>query len=411
MRIIIHKDFNKLRIFAFIYWGMIISVGGMYTMYISQIGFHKEEMGITVTLYSVSMLVGHSFLGYLVDKLRCIKKIMLSSISIGLIIAAGLPLARLNWQVCLLIAMWGFFIGGASTLFDTWCISTLKAYGEQNNFGKIRGFGSVGYGLSGALLGLLLSKFGWNIYYLYIAAVVMFTLIIIYINDDRHIENMRDKSPNVSIKEALTQILKIKPFIIMLIIVFTYNFIYMGIYNYLGVLVKDYGGGALSLGLTYFFDAAPEIVTYFLTASLLKKYKNKSLIFVAFLLQAIRLVVIYIFSNALAVMLMGILSGFAFGLMDASYKTYIYDLAPEKYKTSCLSLFDCIVGFSGIICAPIFGFLFVRLGTNAIIVFALIIDIIMASVMLINMLYPVMSRKGFSKCKTTIKSENTNNVR
>lgn len=124
---------------------------------------------------------------------------------------------------------------------------------------------------------MLLSKFGWNIYYLYIAAVVMFTLIIIYINDDRHIENMGGKSPNVSIKEALTQILKIKPFIIMLIIVFTYNFIYMGIYNYLGVLVKDYGGGALSLGLTYFFDATPEIVTYFLTASLLKNIRIRVL--------------------------------------------------------------------------------------------------------------------------------------
>lgn len=62
---------------------MIISVGGMYTMYISQIGFHKEEIGITVTLYSVSMLVGHSFLGYLVDKLRCIKKLCCHQSALG----------------------------------------------------------------------------------------------------------------------------------------------------------------------------------------------------------------------------------------------------------------------------------------------------------------------------------------
>lgn len=395
----IHKDFNKLRAFAFIYWGMIISISGMYTMYISQIGFEKEEIGVIVTFYSIATLVGHSFLGYLVDKLRCIKKIMLLSISIGLIVAVGLSLVRLNWQVCFLIAMWGFFIGGASTLFDTWCISILKIYGEQKNFGKIRGFGSVGYGLSGVFLGFLLSKFGWSIYYLYIAAVVMSALIIIYINDDGHIKNtgnMENTIPKVSIKEALTQILKIKPLIIMLIIVFMYNFIYTGIYNYLGLLIKDYGGGALSLGLTYFFDATPEIVTYFLAANLLKKYRNKSLIFVAFLLQAIRLIVIYIFSNVLAVMFMGMLSGFAFGLMDASYKTYIYELAPEKYKASCLSLFDCIAGFSGIICSPIFGLLFVRFGTNVTIAFAFIIDIIMAFIILINILHSVKERSAES---------------
>jgi MFS transporter, PPP family, 3-phenylpropionic acid transporter len=376
----------------FIYWGMVLSIAGMYTMYISQIGFDKKEIGIAVTLYSVSILIGQSFLGYLADKFRCIKRIMLSSISVGLIIAAGLPFARSNWQVCVLITMWGFFIVGTAPLVDTWCISTLKAYNEQNNFGKIRGFGSVGYGLSGAFLGLLLSKFGWNIYYPYIAAVVMFALIIIYMNDDKHIENIRDQSSKVSVKEALVQIFRIRPLIVMIIIVFMYNFVYRGIYSYLGILVKDYGGGALSLGLTYFFDATPEVVTFFLTARLLKKYKNKSLIFVAFLLQAIRLTVIYIFNNAAAVMFMGILSGFAFGLMTASYKTYIYELAPEKYKASCLSLSDTIVGFSSIICAPVFGFLFAKFGTNATIAFALIIDIIMASIMLINMLYPTKSR-------------------
>lgn len=389
-----HNDFNKFRAFMFIYWGMVLSIAGMYTMYISQIGFQKKEIGIAVTLYSISILVGQTFLGYLADKLRCIKKIMLSSISIGLIIAAGLPLAGSDWQVCLLIAMWGFFIVGASPLVDTWCMSTLRAYGEQNNFGRIRGFGSVGYGLSGAFLGLLLSKFGWNMYYLYIAAAVMFALIIIFMNDDRHMKDMGDERPKVSVKEALIQILRIKPLIIMMMIVFMYNFVYKGIYSYLGVMVGDYGGGALSLGLTYFFDATPEVVTFFLTASLLKKYKNKSLIFVAFLLQAIRLTVIYIFNNALTVMLMGILSGFAFGLMNASYKTYIYNLAPEKYKASCLSLFESIVGFSGIICAPIFGFLFARFGTNVTVAFALIIDIIMTIIMLINVLCSAKSREG-----------------
>ena len=163
-----------------------------------------------------------------------------------------------------------------------------------------------------------------------------------------------------------------------------YNFVLKGIYSYLAILVSDYGGGVGSLGLTYFFDASPEIVTFFLTARLLRKYKSKSIILVAFFLQIIRLSVILIFGNSLAVMLMGILSGFAYGLVAASYKTYIYEIAPEKYKTSCMSISETIIGLSGIISAPIFGFMFTRFGTTSTILFGLVIDILLAFALLAN---------------------------
>jgi predicted MFS family arabinose efflux permease len=172
----------------------------------------------------------------------------------------------------------------------------------------------------------------------------------------------------------------------MIIIMFTYNFAMKGIYSYLGILVGDFGGGALSLGLTYFFDASPEIITFFLADRLLKKFHSKNLILVAFVLQIIRLTVILIFNNAIAVISMGVLSGFAFGLVAASYKTYIYNLAPAMYKASCLSLAESIIGLSAIISAPIFGFVFVRFGTNSAILFGLIINIIAALVMVKDVL-------------------------
>ncbi|MDV3428388.1 MAG: hypothetical protein LIR50_15435, partial [Bacillota bacterium] len=72
------------------------------------------------------------------------------------------------------------------------------------------------------------------------------------------------------------------------------------------------------------------------------------------------------------------------GLVAASYKTYIYELAPEKYKTSCMSISETIIGLSGIVSAPIFGFMFTKFGSDSTILFGLIIDIILAFVMLLN---------------------------
>ena len=374
----------------FLYWAMILSVTGMYTMYISDMGFSKKEISIAVTIYTLSGLIGQIIIGYIVDKLRQIKNVMAISLVIGLISAAGLLFIKENWQIYLMLTLWGFFISATYTLTDTWCINTLKATNEQRNFGKIRGFGSIGYGFSGVLLGLLLQSFGWKIYYWYIVLGIILTLIIMYFINDNSNLDYENSGSSISIKEGLEEIFKIKPLIVMIVIIFMYNFVVKGIYCYLAILVSDYGGGVASLGLTYCFDASPEIVTFFLTARLLKKHKSKSIILIAFLLQIIRLSVILVFGNSLAVILMGILSGFAYGLVAASYKTYIYELAPEKYKTSCMSISETIIGLSGIASAPIFGFMFTKFGSNSTILFGLIIDIILTFVMLTN---NILSRK------------------
>ncbi|MFA6939644.1 MAG: MFS transporter [Clostridiaceae bacterium] len=384
------NKFNQFRAFLFLYWAMILSVTGMYTMYISDMGFSKKEISIAVTIYTLSGLIGQIIIGYIVDKLRQIKNVMAISLVIGLISAAGLLFIKENWQIYLMLTLWGFFISATYTLTDTWCINTLKATNEQRNFGKIRGFGSIGYGFSGVLLGLLLQSFGWKIYYWYIVLGIILTLIIMYFINDNSNLDYENSGSSISIKEGLEEIFKIKPLIVMIVIIFMYNFVVKGIYCYLAILVSDYGGGVASLGLTYCFDASPEIVTFFLTARLLKKHKSKSIILIAFLLQIIRLSVILVFGNSLAVILMGILSGFAYGLVAASYKTYIYELAPEKYKTSCMSISETIIGLSGIASAPIFGFMFTKFGSNSTILFGLIIDIILTFVMLTN---NILSRK------------------
>ncbi|MCM0647950.1 MFS transporter [Clostridium swellfunianum] len=389
--VLINKEIKKFRIYMFFYWAMMLSVVGMYTMYILELGYSKREVGIAVTIYTMSSLVGQSFIGYLVDKFGHIKNIVLVSISMGVIVGIGFPFTRASWQIYLLILIWGFFVAGVSPLNDAWCINILKKYNQQSNFGRVRGFGSIGYGFSGALLGVLLQSFGWRIYGFYITAAVIIMLAVTYTisdNENAHGSNQNQKNEtDISFKEAISVIFRTRQIVIMIIIMFTYNFAMRGIYNYLGILVGDFGGGALSLGLTYFFDASPEIVTFFLTSRLLKKFHSKRLILAAFVLQIIRLTVILIFSNAVAVISMGVLSGFAFGLVTASYKTYIYNLAPAKYKASCLSLSESIIGISAITSAPIFGFVFAKFGTNSAILFGLIINILAALVMLKDIVF------------------------
>lgn len=393
MGINIKSEYNKFRIFMFAYWAMMLSVSGMYTMYIVEIGFSKMQISVAVTIFTISALIGQNFMGYLADRFRCVKKILFISISFGAATAAALMFSKQSWFINILIFIWGMFLYGTVPLSEAWFIEVLKSNGHQNEFGKIRGLGSIGYGFSGAFLGLLLNRFGWSIYVWYILISSCLVLLsILLMAENKKIEFCKagsghnEDSGNISLREALTQIIQIKPLRFILVILFMYNFVVKGIYIYLGVLVSDSGGGPFSLGLTYFFDASPEIISFFLASRLLRKYQSKTLIFAAFILQIVRLLLILVFSSPLSIILLGPMSGLAYGLLAAAYKTYIYELAPEKYKISCLSLSESIIAFSAVISAPVFGFAIIKFGTYVSIAMAVIISCAVASILAGNIL-------------------------
>jgi len=380
----IKREYNKFRILMFTYWLMMLSVSGMYTMYIDNIGFSKKEISIAVSIFTFSALIGKNFMGYLADRFKDVKKIIFISISIGVIATVTLLFLRNIWAIIMIILLWGIFLYGIEPLTEAWYIEILMDNNAQSEFGKIRGFGSIGYALSGVFLGLLVEKLGWSIYIWYILISLCLALLtVLWIPESKKVKlfrvvgGKRDKG-NVSVKEALNQIIEIKPLRYILIILFMYNFVVKGIYNYLGVLVSDLGGGPLSVGFAYFFDSLPELITFFLTPRLLRKYQSKDLIFASLILQTVRLILILVFSSSLAIMLLGCLSGLAYGLLASAYKTYIYELAPEKYKVSCLSLCESIIGLSGVASAPVFGFIIINFGTFASIGMGLVINIIAA---------------------------------
>lgn len=367
----INNQYTRFKVFMFTYWAMMLSTVGMYTMYMLQNGFSKAEVSITVTIFTIATLLGQNFFGYLADRFSRVKRILCICTGLGIVTAVALGFVHAHGWIILLIVLFGFLLYGTVPLSEAWYIAALRSNGHQNEFGKIRGLGSIGYAVSGVLLGILLESFGWRIYSGYIAGSLGILLAVLLFMQESGGVAFYKGTGDLSFAEAFREIARIKPLRFVIVILFVYTFAVKGIYNYLGFLVSDSGGGPLSLGFTYFFDACPEVVTFFLAPRLLGKYRSKDLIFVAFLLQILRLVLILVFNSALAIILLGPLSGFAYGLLAAAYKTYIYELAPEKYKISCLSFSESLIGLSAVFSAPVFGLVIMQFGGQVSVALAL----------------------------------------
>ncbi|NMA94913.1 MAG: MFS transporter [Clostridiales bacterium] len=397
MGIKINNRYYKFKAFMFVYWAMMLSIMGMYTMYIAEIGFTKRQISIAVSMLICSSFISQNIFGYLADRFRSIRRLMIISNVIGIILSIILKFSQSTTTVYMIIFAWGFFLYGTVPLSEAWYMGILRESGDDREFGIIRGIGSVGYGLSGILLGILLNQFGWEIYSYYITISTIINLIIVLMIEESN-DIVDIKGESISISEALRQIIRIRPLRTMVLIIFIYNFVLRGIYSYLGILVMDFGGGPISLGFAYFFDAAPEVITFALSTRLLAKYRDRDLIFIAFIMQIIRLSLILVFNSPIAIIVLGSFSGIAFGFLATAYKTFIYDVAPDKYKVSCLSLSESIIGLSGVISAPVFGFLFVKFDGHIAIAIGLLIYVILAIVLGINLYAPKGAKDAEVEC-------------
>lgn len=368
---------RKFRIFMVMYWAMMLCFSGMYSMYIIEIGFTKAQVGLAVTIFVVSAFFGQNVMSHLADRYRNIKAILLIALFIGMAISLLLMLSQEVWFVCMLIALWGFSIRGSITLSELWFMRVLKSGNNLSAFGRIRGFGSIGYGMWGLITGMIIGKLGWGIYpywtFMTVCMAIASVLLVRNISSNITMENLHGRDKR-SFREMLKLISGIKELKRILVVMFLYSFAVSGIYSYLAVLISDFGGGALALGATYLFDASPEIVTFFLTQKLMARYGSKKLIATAIILQIIRLIMISFFNTPTSVMMLGILSGFAFGLVATSYKTYIYELIPEKYKAGGMGFCESMIGTAWIISGPVFGFVIMRFGVVAAVVSALFIN-------------------------------------
>ncbi len=374
------SDFAKSRFFMAVYWGMLLCMTGISTLFMLRNGFSRLEVSLAVSGYALFALVGQNVLGFMADRVGNVRRIMLVSISAGLLIAYALSIAVEHWQMLALIWSWAFFLTGTVPLADAWVIGMLKKTGSQRRFGEIRGLGSIGYAISGVALGFILEKIGWDYYYWYIASSVLITLLSIFIikddnsialykvTGDKTVEKKGEETgrggsrSGIKIGEVFRAIIRIRELRNIIIIMFMYIFFVRGIYSYLAVMISDLGGGAINLGYTYFFDAAPEIVTFFLASKLLARFEGRWLILAALLLQVLRLVLIFILNNTLSIILLGALGGFSYGLIASAYKTQIYELAPARFKISCVSLSESLIGLAGLCSVPVFGFVIAEYG-------------------------------------------------
>jgi PPP family 3-phenylpropionic acid transporter len=363
----LRKIVLKFRILLFLYWALSSSFLCFYVIYLeTQKKFPVSEIGIIISLYTLSAIAGLYILGFLCDKSRTIKKVLLPVIFIIGLMVFMFPYGSHKLLIYASIVIIGFLQQPAGAIADSWLMKHLGKHNSEKSYGKIRAFGSLGWALTALLTALMMHNIHWNAMFLICStAAVLLIISAFFIPDIRSSEQSKEETTHLSqtqkeitFSKAFKELLNNRKFVVIILILLVYFIGEQTFYNFLGLIIKERGGHLIIIGLTYFLAASFEIPSMFISSGLLKKYPPIKLMILGVFINLLRYGFILYFRTPLSITLAYMLEGFSFGIIFTAYRCYVYTIAPRELQTMAYTIGDAVtISFSLIIGALIGGFI------------------------------------------------------
>lgn len=334
---------TRFRAAHFLFWAMSAAVLGYWVMYFEgERQLAASEIGVMMSLSVGAALVGQYAFGLLCDHLRSSRWPIVAAALSFAAVAAALPLVTGTVWIRVALALLGFFQQPIGPMLDAWTLRFLDRDGAAHRFGRIRGFGSLGWAVTALATAFLVVGVSWNA--LFIVAVVAAVLLAAVVAmlpaaaaaDDGRMANRASFAPG----RALARLGGNPRYVFLLAVVFL---MYLGVqttFNYQGLLIKGAGGGVIELGWTFFFGVMCEMPAMFLAAWWLPRSSPRRLMIVAGILYMVRYALIIFFQTAWIVTATACLEGLAFGLLLSALRAAVFAVVDEEVQTLAMTVVD-----------------------------------------------------------------------
>ena len=214
----------------------------------------------------------------------------------------------------------------------------------------------------GAVFGILICIFffkilGYRLLFLLasIPSVIGSVLIIRNIKEDKPSSTIykglsfRDLSPNFILFLALSAIFAVGSFS----------------YSFLLIYAKEFGFQVVFIPVLYLVYAGTASLSSIPFGKLADKIGRKAVMLISFILWASVSLIIILTHNMFAVVLIFVLFGMHKGAIEPVQKAFVSELAPLKYRASCLGAYQMVIGLSAFPASFIAGLLWDKINMFA----------------------------------------------
>lgn len=332
----------SLRTFLFLYNSAGTILISFLPIYYQSLGLSGSEIGWLLAVGPFVALLIQPVAGFLSDKWKTVKKLMIISI-IGVILGA-IILFSLNSFILLLLTSLIFFsfMSPLGALGDSLAQKTAKHFGVA--FGSIRMWGSVGFGLSALLTGQLLFRIGVeNILYPFLFFAIGTLIVSFFISD------VTTSSRAVGLLDALSLLKNTKLTLFMAVTMFI-SLPHRMNDSYFGIYMKQIGGNESLIGWAWFIATVVEALIFFISTNWFKRFKELNLIIVIALVYGIRYISMGLIDNPVFILFLQPLHGITFAILYTAAIQYVSRIVPEHILgTAHLLFISVFFGISGMV--------------------------------------------------------------
>jgi len=346
----------------FVYWSALAPITYL-SLYFEGIGLTGSQLGSMTAVRSIISFVFSIALAFLSDIFRKHKRVL--AVCVAGMIATLLIIPRFSAYLPLLgiTSLYTLFLSPIPSILDE---STLRAVENPRDFSRIRGGGSIGWGLSIFLVGAILGLPGvtnFAIFPMHIILLVIFLALIPLINlpELKNADGSAVEKPTLADLRALVRLPR---FMLWIGLAALWGFTESSVMSFFYQHIASIGGPPYMMGLSLGMAILGEIITFFLAKRVQGKIGSRRMMVYAFVLRFFWFVMLATFKNPYLALPFQLLGGGSFSLVAAARVPYVNERAPRKIGTTAQALRSAaILRLAIAFGAPINGWLYETRGS------------------------------------------------
>lgn len=316
----------------FLYYAALACLIPFMSLYYQQRGMNGGQIGILSGLIPLITLASSPFWGGIADATRRHRAVLLLTIAGLLAAVTGLFVAENFAGLLLAVIAYAFFVGPIVPIIDN---AVLNILGEQRaEYGRVRLWGAVGWGLAALILGPVLERAGlaWSFYGFFIFMGLTF---FVSARLPMMITGVRQ-----SYSTGLSILLRQSRFLLLLFVALIFGLNLGVLLSYLFLYIDELGGSWTIMTLSLTITTASEIPIWFLSAWMLRRWGVNKMIVISLGATAIRMFALAAMQEPWLLLPISLLHGPMYAIMWAAGVAEADAAAPPGLGATAQSLFS-----------------------------------------------------------------------
>ena len=341
--------------FYFLFFAGLAALMPFLALYYEGLGLSGRQIGVLTAIPPLIALFAASLWGGLADATHQHRRLLGLAMAGAIVCVLALSQASSFLLLGVLIVGYAFFFAPINPLVDN---SAMEMLGERKNqYGQLRLWGAIGWGVSAPLIGRLVETHGLRWSFLGYALIMALGLVVILRLP------ISENSISSSFWHGFRVLMARRRWILFLIVVFVAGLGAGILNNYLFLYMNQLGASETLMGLALTVATLSELTVFALSGRMLQRWGTGRMLAASIVAMVIRMLAYSVVTTPWAVLVIQLLHGFTFAALWTAGVSYANSAAPRGMGATAQGVFSGVtMGLAAATGAFVGGWLYQGVG-------------------------------------------------